>query len=274
MTRPRTHPIRRYRRRALALALLGGIAGLTLLAPWLATADPRHAVPADQWLAPSAAHPFGTDHLGRDVFSRVLYGGRQTLAMGLLALGITLGPGLVMGLVAGYAGRWVDRALMTVMDALLAIPSLLLALALIVVLGSGTTQAALAVGIAGIPVYARVTRAAALEARALPHIEAARSIGVRPVGILGRHILPVIRPVLLSFAGVTFGWALLNGAALMFLGYGGDIAAPDWGVMLAGAREAFRSAPWAAVAPGVALSLTVFATNLLASSFNGSRASK
>jgi peptide/nickel transport system permease protein len=237
---------------------------LSVLAPWVATHDPRHAVPEDQLTPPSREYLFGTDLLGRDVFSRTLYGGRRTLGVALLTVLITLLPGLLIGMGAGYGGRWLDTALMMVMDALLAFPSLILALALIAVLGNGVVQVALAVGMAGIPAYARVTRAAVLEARALPFVEAARALGARPAAILWRHIAPTVAPPLLAFAGVTLSWAMLNGAALMFLGFGGDIAAPDWGIMLADARASFRTAPWTALAPGMALSLTVFAINLLA----------
>jgi len=248
--------------------LLGLMGLATVLAPWLTNRDPREAVPYEQLQPPSRQHLFGTDLLGRDVFSRVLYGGRRTLGIALLTAGVTLVPGLGLGLLAGYAGRWVDAALMTLMDALLAFPSLLMALALIALFGSGRFQIMYAVGIAGIPAYARVTRAAVLEARALPFVEAAQAIGARPAGILWRHILPAIASPLLAFAGVTLSWAILNGAALTFLGYGGDISAPDWGVMLTSGREAFRTAPWAVIAPGVALSLAVFAINLLASGLN------
>jgi peptide/nickel transport system permease protein len=256
------------RRLGLSLALLGLIVLAAVLAPWLTSQDPREAVPGEQLEPPSGQHPFGTDLLGRDVFSRVLYGGRRTLSVALLTAGVTLGPGLAVGLLAGYTGRWVDTALMTLMDALLAFPSLLMALALIALFGSGRSQIVFAVGIAGIPAYARVTRAAVLEAQALPFIEAARAIGARPESILRRHILPAVAPLLLAFAGVTLSWAILNGAALTFLGYGGDISAPDWGVMLADGRQTFRTAPWAVIAPGAALSLTVFAINLLAGSLN------
>ncbi len=258
---------RNYRLRVAAV-LLGLIVALSVLAPWLARHDPRTARPEDQLQAPSVQYPFGTDLLGRDVYSRVLYGGRRTLGVALLTVAVTL-PGLVIGMVAGYAGRWIDLALMTLMDALLAFPSLLLALALIALFGNGMVQIALAVGVAGIPAYARVTRAAVIEARGKPFVETARAVGARPEGILWRHVLPVIAPPLLAFAGVTLSWAILNSAALMFLGYGGDVSAPDWGVMLADGRAAFRVAPWIAVAPGVALSLTVFAINLLASGLNG-----
>jgi peptide/nickel transport system permease protein len=252
--------------------MLGIIVVASTLAPALATRDPRHATPDDQLLPPSGSYLFGTDLLGRDVYSRVLYGGRRTLTLALLTAGITLLPGVIIGLAAGYAGRWIDMALMTLMDALLAFPSLLLALALVALLGNGMRQIALAVGIAGIPAYARVTRAAALEARTRPFVEAARATGARPERILWRHIAPTIAPTLLAFAGVTLSWAILNSAALMFLGYGGDISAPDWGVMLANGRQAFRTAPWVAIAPGVALSWTVFAINLLASGLNGASA--
>jgi peptide/nickel transport system permease protein len=212
--------------------------------------------------------------LGRDVYSRVIYGGRRTLGVALLTVGVTLVPGLMIGLAAGYFGRWVDRALMILMDALLAFPSLLLALALVSLLGNGAVQIALAVGVAGTPAYARVTRAAVLEARERPFVEVARGLGARPVGILWRHILPTIAPPLLAFAGVTLSWAILNSAALMFLGYGGDLSAPDWGIMLADGRQAFRTAPWVAIAPGVALSVTVLAINMLAGSLGHSPGSR
>lgn len=248
----------------LALMLLAGVVLLSVLAPWLATHDPRRAIPADQFVPPSGEHLFGTDLLGRDVFSRTLYGGRRTLGIAALTALIALLPGLLIGMAAGYGGRWLDTGLMMVMDALLAFPSLILALALIAVLGNGVVQVALAVGMAGIPAYARVARAAVLEARALPFVEAARALGARPTAILWRHIAPTIAPPLLAFGGVTLSWAILNGAALTFLGFGGDIAAPDWGIMLADARASFRVAPWVALAPGVALSVTVYAINLLA----------
>lgn len=255
----------------LALTLLGGIVLMSALAPWLATHDPRDTQPDDQFLPPSQGYLLGTDLLGRDVFSRVLYGGQRALMIALLTMGVTLLPGLLIGLVAGYGGRWLDALLMTLMDALLAIPGLLMALALVALFGYGLPQIALAVGIAGIPAYARVTRAAVIEARALPFVEGARAIGAQAPGILRRHILPAVAAPLLAFAGVTLSWAILNSAALMFLGYGGDISAPDWGVMLRDGRQAFRVAPWVALAPGAALSLTVFAINLLASSLNGYR---
>jgi len=255
-------------RRHIAALLLAGIVVLAIAAPWLAPHDPRAAAPDQQFAAPSSAHLFGTDILGRDVFSRVLYGARRALGLVLLAACVTFPIGLIVGLLAGYGGQQLDLVLMTLTDSLLAIPSLLLALALLALLGSGQAQIALAVGVTGIAPFARVTRAAVIEARALAFVEAARAVGARPEGILRRHILPTITPTLLAFGGVSLSWAILNGAALTFLGYGGDIAAPDWGVMLNEGRQTFRIAPWITLAPGLALSLTVYTIHLAASSLH------
>lgn len=249
----------------VAGVLLGAIVLVALCAPWLATHDPRRAAPEQQLQGPSRAHLLGTDLLGRDVYSRVVYGGRRVLVIAALALLVTVPPGLAAGVLAGYAGRWIDAALMTLVDALLAFPNLLLALALVTLFGDGVTQIALAVGVAGIPAYARVTRAAVLGARGNLFVEAARAIGAGPLRIMVWHIVPAILPPLLAFTSVTLSWAILNGAALAFLGYAGDISAPDWGIMLAAGRATFRTAPWIALAPGIALSALIFALNLLGS---------
>lgn len=174
--------MRRNPRVAVALALGVLIALLSVLAPLLATHDPRATSPQAQLQSPSREHLLGTDLLGRDVYSRVLYGGRRTFGVALLTALITLGPGLLIGAMAGFAGGWIDTLLMTLLDALLAVPPLVLALALVTLLGSGSVQIAVAVGIAGIPPYGRVTRAAVLEARSRPFVEAARAIGARPAG--------------------------------------------------------------------------------------------
>jgi peptide/nickel transport system permease protein len=257
--------VRYHRRVVIAGLLLIAIVLMALLAPVLATHDPRHAVPEEQFQGPSAQHLLGTDHLGRDVFSRVLYGGRRALALAGLALLVIVPAGGVIGALAGSDGRWLDMGLMVLVDALLSFPGLLLALALVAVFGTGLVQIAIAVGIAGIGSYARVVRAAVLEARTREFVAAARAVGAGPVGIFWRHILPTATPTLLAFASVALSWALLNGAALAFLGYAGDISAPDWGVMLAQGRATFRTAPWGVLAPGAALSVLVGALNLLAS---------
>jgi len=249
--------------RAVPLGILAAIALITLLAPALAPHDPRSA-DSPALLPPSEGHPFGTDTLGRDVFSRALCGGRQTLGIALLGTGIAVLPGLVAGMLAGFFGGWADRLLMTVMDVLLAFPNLLLALTLIALTGSGPAQVALAVGLAGLPAYARVARAAVIAARSQPYIEAARAIGARPLRVLLRHTLPNAREPLLSFAAVSFSWAVINGAGLVFLGFGGDPSTPDWGAMLNEGRAAFRTAPWIALLPGALITLTVYAVHRLA----------
>lgn len=244
-------------------SVLALIVLLSLLAPVLASQDPLHAEVGAALLAPSPAHPFGTDSLGRDVFSRTLWGGRTTLGIAGLATLITIVPGLFVGLVAGYTGGWVERVLMGAMDVLLAFPNLLLALAIITLSGAGRDQIAIAVGIAGLPAYARLARTATRDVRSALYIEAAYAIGTGPLHILRFHVIPNILETLLSFAGVSLSWAILNSAALAFLGFGGEPATPDWGVMLNEGRAAFRVAPWIAIPPGLAITIAIFSINRL-----------
>jgi peptide/nickel transport system permease protein len=205
----------------------------------------------------------GTDLLGRDVLARLLWGGRWTLGMGLAALAVAVGLGLPTGLVAGTFGGWIETALMRLVDALLAFPSLLLAMAVVALLGPGARSVALAVGLAAAPAYARVARSATLQMRTRPYVEAARAVGCSERHILVRHILPNAAPPLLAFAVTQLGWVLLNGAALNFLGLGAPPGAPEWGAMLADGRGYVRDAPWASVFSGLALTLTVLAANLI-----------
>lgn len=256
-------------RRMLPIFFLVLIAAISLLAPWIAPHDPLDAVTGQELRPPSAQFWLGTDLLGRDVYSRVLFGGRRTLTIALLALALAVGPGLLIGTLAGYVGGWFDQAVRVVIDALLAFPGLLLALSVIALLGSGSLAVGIAAGVAGLPAYARVARAAARDVRSRPYVEAARAIGATPRAILAAHILPNMLGTLLAFATVTLSWAILNAATLNFLGFGGDPAAPEWGTMLAEGRQAFRIAPWAVIAPGVAIMLTVLATNLVADSLAG-----
>ncbi len=263
--RARRDPIVKRRARiALPALTLAIILLLSLFAAQLAPYDPRHAEAGQGLRPPSAAHWLGTDLLGRDVFSRLLFGGQRTLLLGVLALILSALPGALIELTAGYVGGWPDRVVRVVIDALLAFPNLLLAFTVIAVLGSGWTQITLAVGLAGIAPYARVTRAAMREAKSRPFVEAARALGARPARVVLIHVVPTIAPPLIAFAAVTLSWAILNGAALAFLGFTGDLAAPDWGVMLAAGREILPVAPWAAFAPGITLSVTIFAINQLA----------
>jgi peptide/nickel transport system permease protein len=183
--------------------------------------------------------------------------------MGLAALGVAVGAGLPVGLVAGTFGGWVDAVLMRVVDALLAFPGILLAMALVALLGPGMGSVAVAVGAAAAPAYARVARSAALEARAQPYVDAARAVGCTEWRIMVRHVLPNAAAPLVAFAAAQLGWVLLNGAALNFLGLGAPPGTPEWGAMLAQGRGYLRDAPWASAFPGLALTLTVLAANLV-----------
>lgn len=259
-------------RRAVVFALLwGGLALIvlaSLAAPLLAPYDAL-AQSGESLAPPDAAHPFGTDLAGRDVWSRVLFGGARTLSIAALSVALAVLPGLALGLAAGYLGGIVDAVVVALADALLAIPPLLAALAVVALLGGGAAPIALAVGISGLPGYTRLVRASTRAVRALPYVEAARSLGAHPAGILARHVLPNIARPLLAFAGVTLSWAIMSAAALHFLGLGGDPSAPEWGAMLAEGRQVYRAAPWTALAPGLALTLTLLLVNGLAGRLGG-----
>lgn len=259
-------PRRSLVRQPAALAALGwlALAGLgAAMALSLAPAGPLVADTARALLPPGLGRPLGTDLFGRDVLARLLWGGRWTLGMGLVALAVTVGLGLPTGLVAGTFGGWIDPVLMRLVDALLAFPGLLLAMAVVALLGPGMGSVAVAVGLAAAPAYARVARSAALEVRAQPYVEAARAVGCSEWRILVRHVLPNAAAPLVAFAATQLGWVLLNGAALNFLGLGARPGTPEWGATLAEGRGYLRDAPWVSVFPGLALTLTVLAANLV-----------
>ena len=260
---PLRRPLLRQPVTLAALAWLALAAFSAGLAPILAPAGPLAADAARILLPPGLGSPLGTDPLGRDVLARVIWGARWTLGMGALGLGVAVGFGLPAGLAAGAFGDWLDSALMRLADALLAFPGLLLAMAVVALLGPGLASVAVAVGVAAAPAYARVARSATLEVRAQPYIDAARAVGCAPWRVVVRHILPNAAAPLVAFAATQLGWVLLNGAALTFLGLGAPPGTPEWGAMLAEGRGYLRDGPWASTFPGLALTLTVLATNLV-----------
>ncbi len=262
-TAPARRPLLRQPATLAALAWLT-LAGLGAgLAPFLAPAGPLAADTTRGLLPPGPGGPLGTDLLGREVLTRLLWGGRWTLGMGLLALAVAVGLGLPAGMVAGTFGGWSEAVLMRLVDALLAFPSLLLAMAVVALLGPGVGSVAVAVGLAAAPAYARVARSAALEVRAQPYVDAARALGGSEWRVLVRHVLPNAAPPLVAFAATQLGWVLLNGAALNFLGLGAPPGTPEWGAMLVEGRGYLRDAPWVSAFPGLALTLTVLAANLV-----------
>ncbi len=262
-TVPARRPLLRQPATLAALAWLT-LAGLGAgLASFLAPAGPLAADTTRGLLPPGPGGPLGTDLLGREVLTRLLWGGRWTLGMGLLALAVAVGLGLPAGMVAGTFGGWSEAVLMRLVDALLAFPSLLLAMAVVALLGPGMGSVAVAVGLAAAPAYARVARSAALEVRAQPYVDAARALGGSEWRVLVRHVLPNAAPPLVAFAATQLGWVLLNGAALNFLGLGAPPGTPEWGAMLVEGRGYLRDAPWVSAFPGLALTLTVLAANLV-----------
>jgi len=255
---------RRFRPIPIAAAAWLVVVGvLAVVAPRLAPQGPTTADPASALLPPRAGSPLGTDFLGREIWVRLAWGARLTLAAGAVALALAVAVGLPVGLAAGGRGGWVDSVLMRLVDGLLAFPGLLLAMAVMAILGGGMDSVAIAVGLTAAPAYSRVARTVAREVRIQPYIDAARALGCSPWRIAARHILPNAGPALVSFAGAQLGSILLMMGALNFLGLGAAPGSPEWGMMLADGRGYLRQAPWASVFPGLALALTVLAANLL-----------
>ncbi len=246
-----------------ALVILVLIIASAVLAPLLPLANPIQVDSPHALYSPGSPYLFGSDQYGRDVFSRVIYGGRISLLVGPIAVIIALVPGVAVGLIAGYYGHWVDTVLMRIIDVMLAFPGILLALGIVAVLGPSLTSLMIAVGISTIPTYARLTRASVLSARESLYVDAARVVGARDVSILLRHILPnVVAPIIVvSTLGV--GAAILVAATLSFLGLGSQPPTPEWGRMLSEGRQYLREQWWIATFPGLAIMLTVLALNVL-----------
>ena len=262
--RPLLAVLRANPRLLVAAVLLLLLVLSAVLAPVLSPHDPTLAEPDNALLAPSLAHPFGTDELGRDMFSRVIWGGRVSLPVGLVAvvIGLLIGGGI--GLLAGYRGRLTDLLLMRVVDAILAFPGLILAIGINAALGPGLRNAMIAIGVVAIPVYARLVRAQVLQLKTLDFVSAARALGASPVRILARHLVPnLLNPILVQVS-LSAGFAILAEATLAFLGLGASPPTPDWGFMIeTGSRYLINGLWWMAVAPGIAISVAVFGFNLL-----------
>lgn len=236
---------------------------IALCAPMIAPYPPNEQRFENYLLPPSREHLFGTDEQGRDMFSRVVYGGRVSLRIGLVAVAIAAACGLLFGLVAGYYGHATDTIIMRAMDVMLAFPEILLALAVVAILGPAITTVMIAVGIASIPHFTRVVRASVLAARESEYIEAARVTGCQTPRIIFRHLLPNTLPSVLVMATTSMAAAIITGAALSFLGLGVQPPTPEWGSMLSGGRQYLRHAAWLTTFPGIAIVVTVVAINLL-----------
>lgn len=236
---------------------------VTIGAPLFTSADPNAQNPDTTFLAPSGSYPMGADELGRNLFARVLYGGRWTIAASIIAILIATIVGTTIGLIAGYVGGLVDAVIMRAVDLLLAFPGILFALGLSTITGPGLTGMIIAIGVSLIPGTGRIVRGSTLQARNLGYVEAAHSLGASSTGILWRHILPNILPQVVVLATTGLGIASLSVATLGFLGLGLQPPTPEWGAILNDGREYITLAWWITFFPGAAISLYVIAVNLL-----------
>jgi peptide/nickel transport system permease protein len=279
-----THPIlftRRWTPRVLlrhaaanrtataAGAVLLAIVLVSLLAPLIAPYGPTAFGP-DNLAGPSWKHLFGTDQFGRDILSRVLWGGRLTLLTAVAGVAISVAVGVPLGLLAGYSSRWISSVIMRCMDVLLAFPGLLLALVIVTILGRGLGNVIVAIGVSYIPVFARVVYASTLAARGKEYVLAVRVMGARAARIMGRHILPNVTQQIVVLATSAVGWAILLAAVLNFLGFGVKLPTAEWGADLSAGREWLGPAWWISTFPGIAIAITILAVNFLGDSVGGS----
>ncbi|MBI2203452.1 MAG: ABC transporter permease [Candidatus Rokubacteria bacterium] len=255
--------IRRKPLGAASAALIATLVLTAIFADVLAPYDPLSAQPEIRLARPSQAHPFGTDDIGRDVLSRVIHGARISLWVGLLAVGIGTVAGMIIGLVCGYWEGRLDLMLQRLMDAIQAIPGLILALAIVSILQPSTTNAMLAIAVVIIPGNSRIVRGAVMSAKQNRYVEAAQAIGCRHPRIIATHILPNVTAPILIIASIWLGNAILIEASLSFLGLGTQPPDPSWGLMLSSTGRAYmEQAPWLAIFPGLAISLAVLGFNL------------
>jgi peptide/nickel transport system permease protein len=257
---------RRLQRRRGALAGLAVVllfVAMAVFAPWIAPQDPI----ATNWgairQAPGAAHWFGTDEIGRDVLSRVVWGTRASLLAGVVSVSISLLLGVPIGLAAGFLGGGVDAAISRVTDAFLACPFLILAIALAAFLGPSLTNAMIAIGVSATPIFVRLTRAQVMNIKVEDYIEAARAVGNPPLRIALRHVLPNVAAPLIVQTTLAIAAAVIAEASLSFLGLGQQPPAPSWGSMLNTAKNFIDNAPWMAIWPGLSIFLLVLSFNLL-----------
>lgn len=250
----------------LAVAGLIGLLLLILsaiLSPWLAPYQPTQLDYDRPLQGPNSIHWLGTDDLGRDILSRVLYGGRESLRVGILAVGIEILGGIIFGLMAGFFGGWVDNLIMRIVDVLLAFPYILLLLSIVAALGPSLITIMIAIGFAGIPVYTRLIRGSVIAAKNFEYVTAARVVGLSPYTIMFRHILPNIIAPIIVWATLDLGASIMATSGLSYLGLGAQPPSPEWGAMLNTGRKFIFSAWWMSVFPGMMIFLAILSVNLM-----------
>lgn len=271
MRTPLKDVVRRLSRNKLALvgiAIIGLVALTAIFAPFLAAEDPNEngifkVFPRDNKQAPSLAHPMGTDALGRDLLSLIIYGARISILIGVFAVGLAILVGATLGAIAGYVGGALDNIIMRIMDIMLAFPTILLALVIVSVIGPGLLNAMIAVGIVSIPTYARITRATVLGEINREYVMAARSIGASASRVLSRHVVPnALSPIIVA-GSLGIATAILDAAGLGFLGLGAQPPTPEWGLLLSRNKSYMFTSPWMVFFPGVSIMFLVLGFNLL-----------
>lgn len=247
----------------IGLILLVFMLALCLSAPLLTDYDPQKQDLSNALLKPNSAHLLGTDYLGRDIMTRMLYGGRLTLTIGFLAVGMGLSVGVVIGAISGYFGGWFDMLVQRLTDILLAFPSFLLALTLVALLGIGVKNVIISVGVLAIPSFIRLVRGSVLSKREMLYVDAAKCLGANDLHIIFKHILPnSFAPVIIN-ASLNLGYAITTAAGLGFLGLGVPPSTPEWGMMMGEAKNYIFSYPHLLIYPGVAIFLTIISLNLI-----------
>jgi peptide/nickel transport system permease protein len=250
------------------LALTGAaivlvFAVIAIVGPFFAPHGETEQFSALRLKGPSADFPFGNDEFGRDIFSRLIYGSRISFQVGVIAVGISAAIGILIGIVAGYIGGWVDAVLSLLMDVLYAFPTILLAIAIMAMLGNSLTNVMIAIGVVNAPTFMRVVRGSVLSVRHMTYVEAAHSVGASVPRIMARHVMPNIMAPLIVHASLNFAFAVLAEASLAYLGLGNRPPSPSWGSMVSTSYDFLQLAPWASIFPGVAIALTVLGFNLL-----------
>lgn len=246
----------------IGMAILVVFVLVALLGPTLVGTDPKQQNLRNRLLPPSADHPFGTDHLGRDVMARVVSGARISLQVGVLVLGVAVSIGVSLGALAGYAGGWVDELIMRITDIFLSFPSVVLAMTIAAVLGKNIYNAMLAVGLVWWPWYARLVRGQILSLKNADFVQAAQSQGLSPWRIIWHHLLPNTMSTIIVQASLDVGYAILTTAGLSFIGLGAQPPTPEWGAMVAEGRQYLTTNWWVPMLPGLAIFFTVMGVNL------------
>jgi len=262
-TRDAVHRFSQNRSAVLGLCIALVFVVIAVIAPFIAPYGADQQSLSERLKPPSAQHWFGTDDLGRDILSRVMLGAQISLRVGILSVLLSLVVGTTLGLIAGYSGGWLDGIFMRGMDIVLAFPSTLLAIGIVAMRGPSLDMALIAIGIVNIPIYARLARSMALSVKEREYVLAARCLGVPGGLIVSRHILPNSTTALIVASTLGIATAIIEAAALGFLGLGAQPPAPEWGLMLTNGRAFLINAPWAMIFPGAAIMLTTLAFNLV-----------